>query len=188
MRIIKLCLFCKHNYKSGSLLRHTNEPTLTIRRHISPTGAGSLPDLGTATLGARLRYLRRRLGLTIALYATGTGVSHGAIGRLERDKLRTLNPWVLGRILPFLASKYKEAFPETAGDPYDFLVPPTTFGAWLRNQRMRRGLQQRDLARLLGVNRESIRRYEANETKPIAEVRNRLRKVFKLNGELERFL
>ena len=53
---------------------------------------------------------------------------------------------------------------------------------------MRRGLQQRDLARLLGVNRESIRRYEANETKPIAEVRNRLRKVFKLNGELERFL
>ena len=172
----------------GSFLRQTNEPTLIIRRHFSATGAGSLPDLGTAILGARLRYLRRRLGLTIALYATGTGVSHGAIGRLERDKLRTLNPWVLGRILPFLASKYKEVFPETQGDPYDFLVPPTTFGSWLRNQRMRRGLQQRDFARLLGVNRESIRRYEANETKPIPAVRDRLRKVFKLNGELERFL
>ena len=109
-------------------------------------GAGSLPDLGTATLGARLRYLRRRLGITRTLFATGTGVSRGAIGRLEQDKARTLNPWVLGRILPFLASRYKEVFPETQGDPYDFLVPPTTFGAWLRNQRMRRGLQQRDLA------------------------------------------
>jgi len=172
----------------GSLLRHANEPTLIIRRRISPTGAGSLPDLGTATLGARLRYLRRRLGITRTLFATSTGVSRGAIGRLEQDKARTLNPWVLGRILPFLASKYKEVFPETQGDPYDFLVPPTTLGGWLRNQRMRRGLQQQDLAKLLGVNRESIRRYEANETKPAPAVRDRLRKVFKLNGELERFL
>lgn len=147
-----------------------------------------MPDLGNASLGTRLRYLRRRLGLTRALFATATKVSHGAIGRLERDKARTLNPWVLGRILPFLASRYKEAFPETKGDPYDFLVPPTTFGSWLRNQRMRRGLQQRDRARRLGVNRESIRRYEANETKPAPPVRAKLREVFKLNGEVGRFL
>ncbi|OGS05552.1 MAG: hypothetical protein A3G41_08155 [Elusimicrobia bacterium RIFCSPLOWO2_12_FULL_59_9] len=47
------------------------------------------------------------------------------------------------------------------------------------------GLQQRDLARLLDVNRESIRRYEDNETKPIQAVRVNLREVFKLNGEFE---
>lgn len=163
------------------------EPKLVIKRRISPSSV-LLPDPGNATLGTRLRYLRRRLGLSIDQFATETGVSHNTIGRLERGHNPVLKPWVLGKILPFLASRYKEVFPETGGDPYDFVVRPTSFGSWLTNLRMRKGLKQKELARLLGVNRESIRRYEANETKPIPAVRARLRKVFKLNGEMDRFL
>lgn len=52
---------------------------------------------------------------------------------------------------------------------------------------MRRGLQQKELARILGVKRESLRRYEADRTKPGPPIREKLRKVLKLNGEFDRF-
>ena len=160
---------------------------MIIKRRISPSAA-HLQDPGNATFGARLRFLRKQLNLTIAQYATKTGLAHGTIARIERDETRVLKPWVLGKILPFVVSRFKEAFPESGGDPYDFLMPPTSFGAFLKNLRLRRGLQQKELARLLAVNRESIRRYEGNLTKPEAAVRTKLRKAFRLDGELDRFL
>ena len=159
---------------------------LRVKRCVKPTYF-VLPDPKKATLGTRLRYLRRHLDLTIEELAKLTRIGHNVIACLERDETKASQPWVLGRILPFLASRFKEVFSETGGDPYDFLVPPTSFGAWLQNQRMRRCLRQKALAALLGVDRESIRRYEANESKPLPAIRLRLRKVFKLNGELDRY-
>jgi len=115
------------------------------------------------------------VGLTIDELARKARLSHNVIACLERDETKTVQPWILGRILPFLASRFKEAFPETEGDPYDFLVPPASFGSWLHNQRMRRCLKQKELARLAGVSRESIRRYEANETQPAKGIWDKLR-------------
>jgi len=89
-------------------LGQKREPKLVIRRHISPSNATASPPCGNASLGTNLRYLRRRLGVTIAQFATQTGLGHGTIGRLERGETRVLKPWVLGRILPFLASRFKE--------------------------------------------------------------------------------
>lgn len=60
-----------------------------------------------------------------------TRLGHNTIAKIERDETRKVQPWILGRILPALAGRFKEAFPETGGDPYDFLIPPTTFGGWL---------------------------------------------------------
>ncbi|MBI4422301.1 MAG: transcriptional regulator [Elusimicrobia bacterium] len=131
--------------------------------------------------------MRRRLGLTIEQLSTKSGLGHNVISRLERDAVRRVHPWIIGRLLPYLASQLKETFPKSEGDPYDFLMPPTTFCAWLKNLRMRRGLKLKELARRLKVRPFTVIRYEADETKPAPEVRRNLRRAFGLNGEFDRF-
>lgn len=138
-------------------------------------------------MGARVRYMRRRLGLRIEDLSVKSGLSRNAISRLERDATRRVHPWVLGRILPFLAARFKETFPEAGGDPYDFLIPPTTFGGWLKNLRMRRALKLKDLARALKVRPYTVIRYEADETKPAPAVRANLRRAFHINSDPHRF-
>ena len=131
--------------------------------------------------------MRKRLHMTIEDLSRKSRLSHNAIARLERDATRKMCPWVLGRILPFLTSRFKETFPEAKGDAYDFLIPPVSFGAWLQNFRLRRGLQLQKLAKMLGVNPFTIIRYERNQTTPNQAVRLRLKKHFGLNGELDHF-
>lgn len=91
------------------------------------------------------------MGLTIEEFSKTTGLSHGAISRIERDAHRVLEPWILGRIIPQLQSRLGEVFPEMKGDPYDFLYPRDTFGGWLKNFRARRGLLQNEVAEALVV-------------------------------------
>lgn len=158
-----------------------------LKRRIKPVCL-LLPDPGKASLGVRLRFLRRKAGLSLDDLAKKSGLQRNVLSRLERDKTRKANyPWVLGRILPFLAGRFKEAFPEAKGDPYDFLIPPKTFGGWLRNLRMRRGMKLKDLAQALKVRPFTVIRYEADATKPARAVRNNLRRFYRLNGEIDRF-
>lgn len=139
-------------------------------------------------MGVRLRFLRRQAGLTIEQLSRKTGVSQGAIAKLERDEAPVLRPWVLGRIIPYLSQSLKQAFPESGGDPYDFLVPPVSFGKWLRNQRMRLALQVRDFAARLKVEKFSLIRYEADQSRPDPAVRRRIRAALNLNGRPLPFL
>lgn len=139
-------------------------------------------------MGVRLRFLRRQASLTIEQLSSKTGVSQGAIAKLERDESPVLRPWVLGRIIPYLSQSLKQAFPETGGDPYDFLVPPVSFGKWLRNQRMRLALQVNDFAAKLGVREFTVIRYEADQAKPYPAVQERLRALLNLNGKPLPFL
>lgn len=131
--------------------------------------------------------MRKRLNFTIEDLSKRSGISHNVIARLERDETRKINPSVLGRILPLLADRFKETFPEAQGDPYDFLIPPNSFGRWLKNFRLRRGMQLKDLAKSLNVRPYTIIRYEADQTKPAESVRQELKRLFELNGELDRF-
>lgn len=101
--------------------------------------------------------------------------------------MRIIQPWILGRILTLLKGRFKEAFPDARGDIYDYLIPPKTFADWLRNLRLRHGLQQTELAKTLGVNRYTINRYEMNRSNPSQEVHRRLKECFGLNGELNKF-
>jgi DNA-binding XRE family transcriptional regulator len=116
-----------------------------------------------------------------------TKLGHNTIARLEREEAKSVKPWVLGRVLPFYLARFKDAFPDAAGDTYDYLIPPNTFGDWLRNFRLRRGLRQGELARDLGVNKFTITRYESNRALPSQEIRNRLQKQYGLNWPLDRF-
>lgn len=133
--------------------------------------------------------MRKSLGLTQEELEERTGLWKSVLTRLERDKtsVRQL-PWILGRVLPTLKDRFSAAFPETNGDPYAFVYPPTTFGGWLRNLRARHGLKLREMALMLGVKPFTIIRYENNVSRPDPMVRSKLKQQFKLNGELDRVL
>lgn len=128
------------------------------------------------------------MGLTQEELTKKTGLWKSVLTRVERDKTSVRQaPWILGRVLPPLEARFAAAFPESNGDPYDFIFPPTSFGKWLRNLRARRGLKLRQLADILGVRPFTIIRYESDSSKPEAAVRRRLVRTFRLNGELDRF-
>ena len=116
-----------------------------------------------------------------------TKLSHNTIAKIERDEMKPIKPWVLGRMLPFLIAGFKEAFPEAVGDAYDYLIPPKTFGDWIRNFRMRRRLRPGGLAKALGVNKFTVTRYEANQSTPNQDIRRRLQQFFGIQGEMDRF-
>lgn len=146
----------------------------------------SAPDLADASIGKRIRYLRRKLRLAPAALAAAAGIGPNALLNLEREDAAP-KEWVVGRILKAFGEKVREAFPG-AKDVYDYLVPPKDFASWLRNFRLRRGLQQAELAKVLGVSKVSICHYEGNLCKPRPVILERFRRAFKLNGELDRFL
>ncbi len=154
---------------------------LEIKRRIRPSGRPlDLPK--AATLGVRLRLLRKRLGVTLDEFSQKTGLSRNAIGRLERDEVRQIEPRILGRVLAHLGDRLKDAFP--GGDPYDLIIPPTTPGNWLRNQRLRKGMAQRELAKALKVHVFSVVRYEKGRSIPDASVRERIGRMFGSGLEL----
>lgn len=145
-----------------------------------------VPDLQRSTIGARIRYLRRRQGLTIQDLERRTQVSHGTISRIERDS-SGVNVAAVGRLVAFFSREIEEAFPN-GQHAADILAPVSDFGSWLRNFRIRKGLQQAELAKILGVSRAAVCWYERNRSKPRDVIVNRLKKAFKLNTEFDRFL
>lgn len=145
-----------------------------------------VPDLRRSSIGARIRFLRKRQGLTIPALERRTGVSHGTISRLERGAAR-VNVAAVGRLLAYFSRDLQEAFPD-GQNAADLLVPVSNFGSWLRNFRVRKGLRQVELARILGVTKTSVCWYERNRSKPKDAIVRRLKMAFKLNGEVERFL
>ncbi len=99
-----------------------------------------LPNLEKTPFGRRLRFLRKRQGLTIVDLEKRTGVSRVTICRLERGH-RVAHLELVGKLLAYFGAQAAEAFP-AGSDPIDLVAPVTDFGSWLRNFRIRKGLQQ----------------------------------------------
>ena len=148
---------------------------MEVVRWLNPVYIASF-DPTNATLGARLRYLRRRAKVTIAQLATRSKVSHNAISRLERTPDRRVNPAILERILQVLGLNFQGISPGV-GDCYDLLIPPKTLGSWIKNARLKKGIQQKALAKRLGVSRETVRRWERDLVRPGNNVQAHLNKV-----------
>ncbi|MFH1724716.1 MAG: helix-turn-helix transcriptional regulator [Elusimicrobiota bacterium] len=144
------------------------------------------PDLEKLPLGGRLRFLRKRQGLTIVDLEQRTGVSRATICKLERGKAG-MRPDAMGKLLSYFRGSLADAFPEGA-DAFDLLAPVSDFGSWLRNFRIRKGLRQFELAKIIGVCKASISAYEMKHTRPQDPVLKRLKEAFKLNGEFDQFL
>ncbi|MFH1726449.1 MAG: helix-turn-helix transcriptional regulator [Elusimicrobiota bacterium] len=121
-----------------------------------------------------MRYLRRSRGLTIGELAEASGVGRNTLSRLERG-VTPFNPAVVGRILAQFGPEARKVFAE---DPYEHLIPTESFGAWLRNFRMRMGMRQKDLAEALGVHKVTVCRYERHGFMPDVRVLRRLKEKF----------
>lgn len=118
--------------------------------------------------------------------ARRTGTSPVLICKIERGD-DTVHPEIVGRVLAYFGRETADAFSEGM-EPVDYFIPVKNFGSWLRNFRVRKELQQDNLAEVLGVCKGSVSAYEKNQTRPKDAVRKRLKRVFKLNGEFDRFL
>ena len=147
---------------------------LEVVRWLNPVYIASF-DPSKATLDARLRYLRRRAKVTITQLATRSKVSHNAISRLERTPDGRTNPAILERILQVLGVNFKEISPGQTSNCFDLLVPPKTLGSWIRNARMKKGIQQKALTKRLGVSRETVRRWERDLVRSGAKVQSLIR-------------
>lgn len=142
------------------------------------------PDPAKSPLGACLRYLRKCRGLTIEDLSRKTGLYPATITKIERGRIG-LDPAFVGKILSRLSVEAAELYGQ---DFYDRLIPAVDFASWLRNFRLRKGLHQSELARILGLNNVAVCRYEKGTAKPDRAVVELMKRRLKLNGELDRFL
>ncbi len=141
------------------------------------------------TLGSRLRYLRRCLREPQASIATRIGYPVGLISKYERNKVKKPNPQVLLEFAKALKVSpdrlisiqcFQPISKETEIDKLlEFITSSVDFGPKLKDLRLRATIGQKALAKRIGINRESIRRYEKNITKPKKEILSRIIAVLK---------
>lgn len=145
------------------------------------------------TLGSQLKYLRLCLGETQKKFATLTGHPASLISRYEQNKVKRPNAKVLIdfakalKVSPDKLLSIQEFRPicsETEFDSlFEHLILTKDFGSKLRNSRIRAGIGQTALAQKVGLNRESIRRYEKNITRPHKEILSRIVDVLKASSK-----
>jgi len=89
--------------------------------------------------------------------------------------------WILQRIAKSLKIDPAELLPgpEQANnkDFFDYFCPADTWGSNLRKLRLSRNLQQKDLAKMLGVTKAAICRYEKDRCKPNKQVMLKLERI-----------
>ena len=109
------------------------------------------------------------------------GISINTLARYERNEIRALNPQILQKIARALGINSVKLLPPDAEvkNFYDHIIPRLTLGSRIKNYRMRKGLSQKKLARMLNLSRETIRRYERSISTPDKET---LRKIAKVLG------
>lgn len=66
-------------------------------------------------------------------------------------------------------------------DFLDYFCPSDTYGSRLRKLRISRNLQQKDLAKMTGIHKVSLCRYEKDLIKPNEKMVKRIKNTFKTN-------
>ncbi|MEW6556079.1 MAG: helix-turn-helix transcriptional regulator [Elusimicrobiota bacterium] len=148
---------------------------------------GGFPNINledpNLTLGARIKALRVKIGLNQANLAKSTGLATSIIGRYEQGRILDLNPFVLEKIATTLKVTPLELLPPAARvgikDSYDYFCRSDTRGSKIKKLRLKHHLQQKDLARMLGIHKVSLCRYEKNHSKPDSIIIQKLKEIFK---------
>lgn len=148
---------------------------LVIRWSSLPQAPIPLPQ--DNSLGSQLQYLRRCLGETRSTFATLCKHPVSLIAKYEKNKIKTPNTQVLLDFAKALKVSPEKLIsiqcfqPISNNQEFEELVnhliaAEKDFGSKFRSLRLRANIEQKALAREVGINRESIRRYERNITKP----------------------
>ena len=93
-------------WKIGVPLGADRGTVLTIKRRIRPDYLPKI-DFSTASYGAKLRHLRKHLGVSIIRFSKMAGIAHNSLGKLECDK--AVRPDVRSKLMRFLKAHYSEA-------------------------------------------------------------------------------
>jgi ribosome-binding protein aMBF1 (putative translation factor) len=64
-------------------------------------------------------------------------------------------------------------------DFLDYFCPSDTWGGRLRKLRLKRNLQQKDLAGMLGLTKAAICRYEKDRSKPNKQIVSKIEEILK---------
>ena len=129
------------------------------------------------TLGSNIRKERLSRGLTQADFAKASGVALSGIMAYEKNKVIHPNPFTIQKIAKALQIKELDLFPEVpedAKDAIDVICPLASTGLKIKNLRLRKRLQQKDLARMLGIHEVSLCRYEKDLIKPDEKMKKRI--------------
>jgi transcriptional regulator with XRE-family HTH domain len=136
------------------------------------------------TLGTRIIALRIQKGLNQENLAKYSGIATSVIARYEQDRILDINPEILQKIAEILQVDPVLLLPTRiqpeSGQFAEFFSPYVSSGSKIRQFRIDRGIQQKDLAEALGVSRETIRRYEKNHSKPTKKIIAKLEEYMRL--------
>jgi len=136
--------------------------------------------------GKKIRYFRLKKGLTRDELSERSGVSKGYLAEIEQNNRSLINPRYIQKIANGLElnplklisrkgslSKKKHFF--------DYIVPPDTLGAKIRNLRLKQELTFKEFTRRLKVSKDSAWRFEKNITIPNEKILKRIAKVLRVS-------
>ena len=105
------------------------------------------------------------------------------MARYEQGKVLDLTPWILQKIAIALKIDPTELLPgmEQAKntDFLDYFCPSDTWGSKVRKMRLKRNLQQKDLAKMIGISKVSVCRYEKDRVNPSKKIAEKIDKILK---------
>ena len=134
-------------------------------------------------MGDRIKALRMEKGLKQEELAKESGITLSVLARYEQGNILDINPWILEKIAVSLKVAPLDILPPQIkprnGDYWGYFSPAGTLGGRIRQYRLSRHIQQKELARMLHVDRESIRRYEKGLSKPDKNILIKLEEILK---------
>lgn len=113
--------------------------------------------------------------------AKAAGIATSALARYEQGGILDPHPWILEKIATILQVPPLNLIPPQIkpenSDFWGYFGPSGTLGGKIKQYRLSRHIQQKELAKMLRVDRESIRRYEKGLTKPEEYILKRIEDI-----------
>ena len=153
----------------------------------TPDKRKAVPNIiNSEGIGNKIKYFRLKKGLTRDELAKISGVSCAYLAEIEQKNRINIHPLYIQKIADGLgidplklispngSSKKKKHF-------IDYLIPPDTLGAKIKNLRLKRGFTLKEFTRKVGLSKDCIWRYEKDITVPEEKILKRIAKVLKVN-------
>jgi transcriptional regulator with XRE-family HTH domain len=135
--------------------------------------------------GNKLRYFRLKKGLSRDELAERSEVSRVYLAEIEQKNRTKISPFYIRKIAAGLGIDPLKLIPRNGSSRkrehfIDYLIPPDTLGARIKNLRMRQGLNFKEFTKRLKVSKDSTWRFERNITIPNETILKRIAKILKV--------
>jgi len=128
-----------------------------------------------------MRYFRLSKNLSQRILAKRAKISKNIISKYEQNKIKKINPWIILKIAKALNVSAKKLLPSYTDDFFKHFINPNGLGSRIKYFRIKQAITQKEFAKKLNLNRETIRRYEAGITRPDKETVEKMAKILKVS-------